>query len=110
MFYSQVFIIFSSNISQKHNTNFYVYFWEKYSSDILTIMVSDKDLFIKDEWLPFTYFFFRGAWLSRILLQEAAKHLKISSHPTPEFCKIAFCSDSWKCHYKKTWSHDNILF
>ena len=43
-------------------------------SFVLSIIALGKFLFIKGEWLPLTYFFLRGAYRSRILLQDIKSH------------------------------------
>ena len=76
IFYTQVLIIFSFTFSQKCDTQVSLLFLRKiFLSFVLNIIALDldKDLFIKGEWLLLTYFFFRGAWLSKILLQKAVK-------------------------------------
>ena len=65
-------------------------------SFVLTIIALDKFLFIKGEWLPLTYFFLRGAYWSRILLQDIKKSSTSWSHVFPKFRRKFFCNESPK--------------
>ena len=63
-----------------------LFLWKMSLSFVLGIIALDKFLFIKDEWLPLTYFFLRGTYWSRILLQDIKKSSTPWLQLFPKFC------------------------
>ena len=75
----------------------WVFFLRKmFLSFVLSIIALDKFLLIKDEWLPLTYFFLRGAYWSRILLQDSKKPSTSWLQLFRKFCGNIFCNESLK--------------
>ena len=54
-------------------------------SFVLSIIALDKFLFIKDEWLPLTYFFLRGAYWSKSYHRISKSHKHPSRSCFPNF-------------------------
>ena len=65
-------------------------------SFVVRIIALDKFLFMKGEWLPLAYFFLRGPYWSRILLQDIKPSSTSLSQLFTKFCGEIFCNDSLK--------------
>ena len=63
---------------------------------VLSIIALYKFLFIKGKWLPLKYFFLRGAYWSKILLQHIKKSSTCWSQLFPKFYGKLFCNEFLK--------------